>query len=74
MKPFLSVFHGEAHDFKCKVLNRYHVMVFIYQQNMDFDLICSLFLLLYTFSHVNLSGNHQYGAGLALGEEVRYRS
>lgn len=72
MKPFLSVFHAKAHDFKCEVMEHYHMMVLLHQQNIDFNLICALYLLLYTSSQVNLSGNHQHGAGLTLGEEVRY--
>lgn len=49
MKPFLSVFHAKAHDFKCEVRKPYPVIVLLYHQHMDATLICALYLLLYTF-------------------------
>ena len=30
MKPFLSVFHAKAHDFKCEVNKYYHVIESVY--------------------------------------------
>ena len=43
MTPFLSVFHAKAHDFKCEVRKRLHVIVLLSQINS----ICELYLLYY---------------------------
>lgn len=67
MRPFLSVFHAKAHDFKCEV-RKYILWDFLSLKTcirllpLTCCLTCSL--------KVKWSGAYQEGAGSTLGEEV----
>lgn len=45
MKPFLSVFHAKAHDFKCEVRKQYHVIVSLYQNTKSFNHLWIVFVM-----------------------------
>ena len=71
MKPFLSVFHAKAHDFKCEVSYHQHMTEFFYVKTFtstlsNYNVPC----LLICFKQIKWSGAFLEGAGLTLGEEV----
>ena len=67
MKPFLSVFHAKAHDFKCEVSK--HSCV-IDSLSIPAHERLQLLYIVFIFNQVKWSGAYQEGAGLTLGEEV----
>ncbi len=72
MKPFLSVFHAKAHDFKCEVGELCYVIIKTEHLQMNvktFSALLLLLLLLFCIipNQVKCSGAYQDGAGLNTG-------
>ncbi len=70
MKPFLSVFHAKAHDFKCEVGELCYVIIKTEHLQMNVSTFSVLLLSFFIPNQVKWSGAYQDGAGLTLGEEV----
>lgn len=65
IRPFLSVFHAKAHDFKCEVRNNDFLSL-----KTCIGLLPLKFYFLFSFLKVKWSGAYQEGAGSTFGEEV----
>lgn len=73
MKPFLSVFHAKAHDFKCEVGELCYVIIKTFCICKWMSKFLSIIIIIINFfipNQVKWSGAYQDGAGLTLGEEV----
>lgn len=70
MRPFLSVFHAKAHDFKCEVRKNYCPLNFLSLKSCIRLLPLRFSFFFFFFLKVKWSGAYQEGAGSTLGEEV----